>query len=104
MKDMFVLVGFYKTSAVSSIELFSAASLWSNQRKPSNYTGVDVNELQTLLPYWCHELERSNLIKEVTSKEMKVLFGMLNEKLSDLDGYTRKHNSKKLHGLSLEMS
>lgn len=51
------------------------------QHKPANFTGIEVSELQNLLHYRCSDMEKENLIKDVTAQEVrKVLFAVPNEK------------------------
>ena len=51
------------------------------QYKPANFTGIEVSELQNLLYYRCSDMEKENLIQDVTAKEVrKVLFAVPNEK------------------------
>ena len=59
------------------------------QHQPTDFEGIDVCNLQELLPYRCSEVDQQDLIKEVTSEEItKVLFSMPCDKSPGPDGFT----------------
>ena len=56
---------------------------------PNDYEGARQEDLKTLLDYECSEIDRSILISEVTTEEVrKVLFSMAADKSPGPDGYT----------------
>lgn len=59
------------------------------QHEPKDFEGITVDELEGILPYRCSEDCCSQLIKEVTSEEIKkVLFSMPKDKSPGPAGYT----------------
>lgn len=57
--------------------------------KPSDYNGMTIHELQSLLHYRCSDVDRDALTREVTDEEIrKVLFSMPNDKSRGPDGFT----------------
>lgn len=56
---------------------------------PSEFTGVRVDELKLLLNFECSEADRSLLMREVTTEEIRrVVFSMAADKSPGPDGYT----------------
>lgn len=56
---------------------------------PSEYKGVNEEEMKDLLNYECSENDRSMLMREVTTEEIKkVLFSMAKDKSPGPDGFT----------------
>lgn len=58
---------------------------------PEEYTGMSTEQLQQLLQFRCSEIDKEQMLHEVTEEEIqKTIFSMPNEKSSGPDGYTSK--------------
>jgi len=59
------------------------------QHIPDDYIGATVEELQTLLPFRCSDMDNAMLTHTVSAEEIqKVVFAMPNDKSPGPDGYT----------------
>ena len=59
------------------------------QTIPDDYEEISIEELQELLPFRCSEIEKTQLMSQVTAEEVrKVLFAMPKDKSPGPDGYT----------------